>query len=105
MKAAIDNLKQKPREHKTAVAGGVAIGVVALLLVSWAFFFLKKITARPNFVDVPSDPYSFKSIPDIIDEHMADDLMKAREEARHDGDTAKAPFGEPGDLSKANVSD
>jgi len=44
MKNAIEDLKGKPKEERTAVAGGIAVMVVALLLVGWGFFFLKKIT-------------------------------------------------------------
>jgi hypothetical protein len=39
----IDNLKDKPHEEKKVVAGGIAIAVVVVLLVGWAFFFLRSI--------------------------------------------------------------
>lgn len=40
---AIDNLKEKPHDEKKAVAGGIAIAVVVILLVGWAFLFLRNI--------------------------------------------------------------
>ena len=36
---AIENLKSGPRDDKVAVASGIAISVVAVLLVGWAIFF------------------------------------------------------------------
>lgn len=40
---AVDNLKDKPHDEKKAVASGIAIGVVIILLVGWGFLFLRKI--------------------------------------------------------------
>ena len=40
---AVDNLKDKPHDEKKAVASGVAIGVVIILLIGWGFLFLRKI--------------------------------------------------------------
>jgi len=45
MKKAVDDLKGKPKEERTAVAGSIAVMVVVLLLVGWGFFFLKRITS------------------------------------------------------------
>ena len=39
----LDNLKDKPHDEKKAVASGIAIGVVIILLVGWGFLFLRKI--------------------------------------------------------------
>ncbi len=43
LQKAVDNLKDKSKEEKTAVAGGIAIGVVVILLVGWGFLFVKKL--------------------------------------------------------------
>lgn len=40
---ALDNLKDKPHEEKKVVAGGIAIAVVVVLLIGWAFMFLRNI--------------------------------------------------------------
>ncbi|MFZ2886535.1 MAG: hypothetical protein WA021_01810 [Minisyncoccia bacterium] len=40
---ALDNLKDKPHDEKKMVAGSIAIAVVVILLVGWAFFFLRNI--------------------------------------------------------------
>lgn len=39
----IDNIKGKPHEEQRAVAGGIAIAVVVILLIGWAFIFLRNI--------------------------------------------------------------
>lgn len=43
LQSAVDNLKDKPHDEKKAVASGIAIGVVVILLVGWGFLFLRKI--------------------------------------------------------------
>jgi len=39
----IDSLKEKPHEEKRVVAGGIAIGIVVILLIGWGFIFLRNI--------------------------------------------------------------
>jgi hypothetical protein len=43
IQSTIDNLKDKPHDEKKAVAGGIAIAVVVVLLIGWAFLFLRNI--------------------------------------------------------------
>ena len=40
---AVSNLKDRPKDEKKVVAGGVAIAVVIVLFFAWAILFLKKI--------------------------------------------------------------
>lgn len=40
---AVDSLKDKPKDEKKAIAGGIAISIVLILLVGWAFFFFRSI--------------------------------------------------------------
>ena len=40
---AVSNLKDRPKDEKKVVAGGIAIAVVVVLFFTWAIFFLKKI--------------------------------------------------------------
>lgn len=40
---AINNLKERPKDERATVAGGVAVGIVIILLLGWGFLFLKKI--------------------------------------------------------------
>ena len=39
----IDNLKEKPKDEGKVVAGGIAITIMTLLFIGWAFLFFKKI--------------------------------------------------------------
>lgn len=39
----IDNLKEKPKEDRKVVAGGIAFALLVLLFFAWAFFFFKKL--------------------------------------------------------------
>jgi hypothetical protein len=39
----IDNLKDRPKDERKAVAGGIAIAVIAILLIGWGVLFLRKI--------------------------------------------------------------
>jgi uncharacterized protein HemX len=48
----IDNLKERPKDERKAVAGGIAILVIAVLLIAWAILFFRKIangTQQVNF--------------------------------------------------------
>lgn len=40
---SIDNLKQKPKEDRTAVASSISIAVAAILFIAWAIYFFHKI--------------------------------------------------------------
>lgn len=40
---AVDSMKDKPKDDKKAVAGGIAIALVVILFFGWAFLFLKKL--------------------------------------------------------------
>lgn len=50
--SAIDTLKTKPKDEKTAVAGGVASLVVILLLVGWVIYFFNKIRSGAQEVNL-----------------------------------------------------
>ena len=64
MQQTIDKLKEKPKEQHTAVAGGIATVVVAVLLIGWAFFYLKKILSEQPAVDLPTEAYDLTSLRD-----------------------------------------
>lgn len=57
---AVNNLKERPRDEKKVIAGGVAIAVIIVLFLTWAVLFFKKIqntepiqldNVREDFVD------------------------------------------------------
>ena len=43
LQKAVDNLKNRPEDERKAVAGGIAVLVVAILLIGWIIHFFKKI--------------------------------------------------------------
>ena len=40
---AIDKLKDGPKDDKVAVASGIAVSIVIVLLAAWGIFFFKRI--------------------------------------------------------------
>ena len=40
---AVSNLKDRPKDERKVVAGGIAIAVIAVLFFGWVILFLKKI--------------------------------------------------------------
>ena len=64
---AIDNLKGGPKEDKVAVASGVAITIVVLLMVLWGIFFFRKIAKGAQDVNLSGgaqDEFNFSSVKD-----------------------------------------
>ena len=62
LQKAVDNLKDRPHDEKKAVAGGIAITLVVVLLIGWGFLFLRKIqkgTAIPTLQSgaIPTDQF------------------------------------------------
>lgn len=62
LQSSIDTLKEKPHDEKKAVASGIAIGVVIILLAGWGFLFLRKIqkgagTPTLSGTAVPQDQF------------------------------------------------
>lgn len=62
----LDKLRDKPKDDKTAIAGGVAIVVVGILLIGWAIFFLRKIAHENGPVDIQTQPYDLTTIRDSV---------------------------------------
>ncbi|OGG51993.1 hypothetical protein A3C18_04135 [Candidatus Kaiserbacteria bacterium RIFCSPHIGHO2_02_FULL_54_11b] len=61
----ISNLKEGPKDDKVAVASGIAISVVAVLLVAWAIFFFRGIAKGTQEVDLSGgaqDEFNFSSV-------------------------------------------
>jgi len=87
----IDNLKDRPKDEKKVVAGGIAITVIVVLLVAWAIFFLKKIqngTQQVNFDSGAQSEFNFSSVTEaqqqIEQQSQAqnyDELYRIRSEA------------------------
>lgn len=57
--------KGKSNDEKTALAGGIAIMVIVILLVSWGFFFVRKIQhgdASLEFGGTGQDEFNFSTV-------------------------------------------
>lgn len=84
----LNNLKDKSHEEKQAVASGIAIGVIVILLIGWGILFIKNVQNMPtpsleNGV-VPTDQFNLDLIrgsqgSDGYD--PSDDLRNLRESA------------------------
>jgi len=55
---AIDNLKDRPKDERKTVAGGIAIMVVVVLLAAWAILFFKRIQAGSQTINLDSGAQS-----------------------------------------------
>ncbi len=69
---AIDNLKDKPKDDRKAVAGGIAIAVVAVLFFAWAFFFVKNLqnSKNLNLNNGAQSDFNFQSVKDAQQQLM-----------------------------------
>ena len=45
----LDNLKERPKDEKTAVATGISVVVVAILLIGWGFWFVSNLKRGGEF--------------------------------------------------------
>ena len=65
MQKAIDNLKAGPKEDKVAVASGIAVSVVVVLLAAWAIYFFHNLQRVPQSLDLSGgaqDQFNFTNI-------------------------------------------
>ena len=61
---AIDTLKQGPKEDKVAVASGIAISVVVVLLIAWAILFFRGIAKGSHEINLSGaqDQFNFSGV-------------------------------------------
>jgi hypothetical protein len=89
MKKKLDALKERPKEERTAIAGGFALLIAAILLIGWGFFFFQRLAngsieeewgPRTNQIDFSE----LRSITESFSESYSDsteELRRLREEA------------------------
>ena len=87
----IHNLKERPKDERKAVAGGIAIFIILVLLLAWTILFFKKIQSgsqQINFDLGAQNEFNFSSVREAqeqIAEQSAsgfiEDLSTLREEA------------------------
>ena len=87
----LDNLKERPHDEKKAVAGGIAIMVVVVLLVGWGFLFLRKIRegSMPSLEGsaVPEDQFNLNLIRDT-ERNLSNMYNNSTEDLRNMRDAA-----------------
>lgn len=105
LQKALESAKDKPKDEKKAIAGGIAIAVVLVLLVSWAFFFFRNIQ-RGNYEQQlgggAQDEFNFSSVRDAQQELMeqfsdVNALLEARQESPSGYQplpSSEAPYGD-----------
>ena len=87
---AINNLKQGPKDDKVAVASGIAISVVVVLLAAWAIFFFRGVQKNANQLNLgggAQDEFNFSSVKEAQEKlkqeysNTADEFLQLRNEA------------------------
>ena len=89
LQKALESAKDKPKDEKKAIAGGIAIAVVLVLLVSWAFFFFRNIQRGAydqRLGGGAQDEFNFSTVRDAQQELMeqfsdVDALIEARDQS------------------------
>ena len=86
----LDNLKSGPKDDKVAVASGVAISVVVVLLVAWAIFFFKNIQKNAVQLDLSGgaqDEFNFTGVKEAQEKlkqeysNTTDEFLQLRNDA------------------------
>lgn len=98
----IDNLKDRPHDEKKAVASGIAISVIVILLIGWGFVFIRNVqnTPTPSLENgvVPVDQFNMDLIrgSERANEYdPSDDLRNLRESAVQADVQAETTYTEP----------
>jgi len=87
---AINNLKQGPKDDKVAVASGIAISVVVVLLAAWAIFFFRNIQRNSDQLNLSGgaqDEFNFSNVKEAQEKlrqeysNTADEFLQIRDEA------------------------
>lgn len=90
LQKTVDNLKERSKDERQVVAGGVAVTVVAILLVGWAVLFFKRVQSgsqQINFDSGAQDEFNFSATREAqqaiqnYDAQSAEDLYRLRDDA------------------------
>ncbi|MCR4326025.1 MAG: hypothetical protein NUV59_04500 [Patescibacteria group bacterium] len=100
---AVDDLKKDgSKEDKVAVAGGIAVSVVVVLLVAWAIFFFRSVSRDSQDLQLgggAQDEFNFSSVRQAqealrqqLSNPNASDLESARQESSEPAVMQAAPM-------------
>jgi hypothetical protein len=90
LQKAVDNLKERSKDERQVVAGGVAITVIIVLFIGWAVLFFKRIQAGSqeiNFDSGAQEEFNFSATRDAqraiqnYDAQSSEDLLRLRDDA------------------------
>lgn len=89
LQKALESAKDKPKDEKKAIAGGIAIAVVLVLLIGWAFFFFRSIQRGAQLQQLgggAQDEFNFSTVRDAQQDLMEqfsdiDALIEARNQS------------------------
>ncbi|OGG58038.1 hypothetical protein A2853_00910 [Candidatus Kaiserbacteria bacterium RIFCSPHIGHO2_01_FULL_55_17] len=115
IKDTVGSLKERPKDEKKAIAGGIAIAVVVVLLAGWAILFFKKIQRGAELQQLGSgaqEEFDFQSVRDAQQELMqsfsdTNELLEARDQSAQqyqpmptyqDNSNGAEPFGGEGGI-------
>ncbi len=111
----LNNLKDRSHEDKKAVATGIAISVVVLLIIAWGFLFIRKmqrsdLSSLQNAA-VPSDQFNMNLIRDTERElsnqydTSGDDLREMRDTAAQNSANIETGYSSGGSSVSTDTSD
>ncbi|MDO8513968.1 MAG: hypothetical protein Q7S50_00280 [bacterium] len=87
---ALNNLKEGSKDDKVAVAGGIAVSVVVVLLAAWAILFFRSVasgTQQINLSGGAQDEFNFSNVKDAQQKlqesysNTADEIRQLRDDA------------------------
>lgn len=90
MQKTIDNLKDRSKDERQVVAGGIALTVVVVLLVAWAVLFFKRVQSGAQDINLDSgaqNEFNFTATRqaqqaiESYDGQSAEDLARLRDDA------------------------
>ena len=98
---AVSNLKGRPKDERTAVAGGIAITVVVILLFAWGIYFIKKIqsgAASVNLDQGAQGEFNFSTVRDAQEQ-----LQKTFQDSNAELEAIRAQAGSSNTGVQQNV--
>lgn len=102
---SVDKLKERPKDERVAVASGIAVSVVIILLVGWAVLFFRKIGSGQQQVQLTGgaqDQFNFTTVKEAQQQlqqnfgNNTDELNQVRSDASQGQDTQQQTVPQTG---------